>query len=295
MTNSIIPLLDRLAERQAELSATANHLKRRLDRVRLGCFVLSITGATLAAIAGGLPSDAGRAGLTWTATGMLALGTFLTARSLGRDTVAQHVTARMASEALKREAFLYATGAEPYSENSTRDSRLAGRFEEVETAAEGLGLEEQKAQGSGSCPRAPLDAAAYTASRVDGQIRFYRTSADRLTLPSRLLHRAEYLLAGAAAVITAVAANSGKGNFDLAAMTAVVTTLAGTVLAHGQAARYDARIVSYRATARRLAHLKATQSPEAGAAEIAAAAEAIIAAETKSWQALWLKEERPKA
>lgn len=295
MTNSIIHLLDRLAERQAELSATANHLKRRLDRVRLSCFVLSITGATLAAIAGGLPSDAGRAGLTWTATGMLALGTFLTARSLGRDAVAQHVTARMASEALKREAFLYATGAEPYADISTREKRLADCIDAVETLAEGLALQERKAEGPGTCPRAFLKAADYIASRVDGQIRYYRTTADRLTLPSRLLHQAELLLAGAAAVLTAVAATTAKGGFDLAALTAVITTVAGTVLAHGQAARYDARIVSYRATARRLAHLKATQSPEAGAAEIAAAAEAIIAAETKSWQALWLKEEHPKA
>ncbi|GGA02762.1 hypothetical protein GCM10011497_36780 [Elstera cyanobacteriorum] len=295
MTNSIIPLLDRLAERQAELSATGNHLKRRLESIRLTCFGLSITGAALAAVAGGLPSDAGRAGLTWTATGMLALGTFLTARMLGQDAVAQHVTARMASEALKREAFLYATGADPYSESSTRDQLLADRIEAVEITTEGLALQEQKAQGTGTCPRGFLDAAAYMTSRVDEQIAFYRKTADRLTLPSRLLHRAEFLLAGAAAVITAVAATTAKGGFDLAALTAVITTVAGTVLAHGQAARYDALIISYRITARRLAHLKATQSPEAGAAEIAAAAEAIIAAETKSWQALWLKEERPKA
>ena len=91
---------------------------------------------------------------------------------------------------------------------------------------------------------------------MDAQIRYYGNSADKLAKPSRWLHRAEFVLAGLAAVITAVAANVGKGKFDIAPLTAVLTTLAATLLAHLQAARYDENIVSFRATASRLANLQ---------------------------------------
>jgi hypothetical protein len=221
---------------------------------------------------------------------MLAIATYLTARILSKDSVALHVKARMASEVLKREAFLYATSAKPYDDTARRDGALKAALDTIEESAAGLGLQEQSAQGPGSCPREALDMTGYLSKRVDGQIGYYRKSAEKLIRPSRLLHMAEFVLAGAAAVIAAIAANMAKGSFDIAALTAVITTLAGTVLAHLQAARYDEQIVSYRATANRLANLKATIPPGATVAEIAIAAEDIIAAETRSWQALWLKE-----
>jgi SMODS and SLOG-associating 2TM effector domain 1 len=120
--------------------------------------------------------------------------------------------------------------------------------------------------------------------------RYYKNSAEKLSKPSRFLHSAEFVLAGTAAVITAIAASVGKGIFDIASLTAVITTLAGTVLSHLQAVRFDELIVSYRATANRLANLKATSKSSATAPDIATAAEDIIASETNSWQALWLKE-----
>ena len=124
---------------------------------------------------------------------------------------------------------------------------------------------------------------------MDAQIRYYGNSADKLAKPSRWLHRAEFVLAGLAAVITAVAVSVGKGKFDIAPLTAVLTTLAATVLAHLQAARYDENIVSFRATASRLANLKSSATVGTTAAELATAVEEIIATETKGWQALWLK------
>jgi DNA-binding transcriptional ArsR family regulator len=279
-----------IADRQAGFSETANALKARLDKVRITCFGLSVGGATLAAVAGGLPNDTYRSYLAWPAAAMLAVGAFVTARLLSKDSVTLHIKARMASEALKREAFLYATGAKPYDVVAKRDDLLKLALDNVEKNAEGLGLYEQKAASLGSCPRESLNAAGYLAKRLDGQIGYYQKSAEKLTRPSRILHIAEFVLAGAAAVITAVAASVGKGSFDLAALTAVITTLAGTVFAHLQAARYDELIISYRATAHRLANLRAVTAPSASAADIALAAEEVIASETNSWQALWLKE-----
>ncbi len=283
-------LIERIATRQSELSQTANALKAKLDHVRFACFALSIGGASLAAIASGLLNDTYRNYLIWPAAAMLAISAFMTERFLGRGSVTLHVKARMASEALKREAFLYATSAPPYDDAATQDELLRGALDTVEKNTDGLGLFEQTATGPGSCPRGPINVAGYIASRLDGQIRYYQNSADKLSKPSRLLHRAEFVLAGTAAVITAVAASVGKGSFDMASLTAVITTLVGTVLAHLQAARYDEHIVSYRATSHRLANLKATAAPSATASDIATAAEEIISSETKSWQALWLKE-----
>jgi SMODS and SLOG-associating 2TM effector domain 1/Protein of unknown function (DUF4231) len=287
-----VPIQDHVADRQAAFSATANHLKSRIDRVRLVCFGLSIGGAALAAIVGGLTSDAYRAHLAWPAASMLAVAAFLTARKLGREPVALYAKARTASEALKREVFLYATSAPPYNNTETRDTQLAGALDAIEKSADGLGMYERTPVGPGNLPRTTLNVHDYIKSRVEGQISYYRASADRLAKPSRFLHRIEFLLAGAAAVTAAIAASSSKGEFDVASLTAVVTTLAGIVLTHLQAARYDEQIVSYRATANRLANLKATLPSNYTAAEVAAAAEEIIAAETKSWQALWL-ENRP--
>ena len=249
-------VLDRIADRQAEFSQTANVLKSRLDRARWLCFALSIGGATLAAVAGGLPNDDYRAYLAWPAAAMLAIATFVTGRLLSKDAVTLQVKARMASEALKREAFLYATAAGAYSDPAKRDALLAAALDTVEKSAEGLGRYQERATGKGSCPRQSLDAAGYDAARLDAQIRYYGNSADKLAKPSRWLHRAEFVLAGLAAVITAVAANVGKGKFDIAPLTAVLTTLAATLLAHLQAARYDENIVSFRATASRLANLQ---------------------------------------
>ncbi len=284
-------ILERVANRQNELSQTANALKAKLDGVRIACFSLSIGGASLAAIAGGLVNDAYRIYLTWPAAAMLAICTFMTARLLGRESAMLHVKARMASEALKREAFLNATSAPPYDDALTRDGLLNDALNTIEKNADGLGLYEKKATGFGSCPSGPLDAAGYISSRLESQIRYYKNSAEKLSKPSHFLHVAEFMLAGTAAVITAIAASVGKGSsFDMASLTAVITTLAGTVLAHLQAARYDELIVSYRATANRLANLKATSMLSATASDIAIAAEAIISSETKSWQALWLNE-----
>ena len=283
-------IIDRVADRQAQFSQTANVLKAKLDKVRLACFGLSVVGASFAAIAGGLTDDTYRPYLAWPAAAMLAIATYMTARVLSKDSVALHVKARMASEALKREAFLYVTSAKPYDDATKRDETLKAALDIIEQSAGGLGLHEQSASGPGSSPRAMLDMAGYLSKRVDGQIEYYRKSADRLIRPSRILHVAEFVLAGTAAVIAAIAANMAKGSFDIAALTAVITTLAGTVLAHLLAARYDEQIVGFRATANRLANLKATLPASATAAEIAIAAEEIIAAETNSWQALWLKE-----
>ena len=284
-------ILERVADRQAEFSQTANALKERLTVVRWTCFGLSIAGAALAAIAGGLPTDDYRNYLAWPAAAALAISAFVTGRLLTKDAVALQVKARMAAEALKREAYLFATSAAPYDDPDPdkRDAQLEVALAEVTKNTLDIAKYKPKVIKAGSCPRGPLDRDGYTTKRLDGQINYYTKAANKLTAPSRALHVAEFTLAGVAAVITAVAAHIGKGNFDIAPLTAVITTLAGTVLAHLAASRYDEQISSYRAAADRLSDVKATIKPGTTVAALAKATEEIVTNETQSWQAGWLK------
>jgi hypothetical protein len=80
--------------------------------------------------------------------------------------------------------------------------------------------------------------------------------------------------------------------FDLAALTAVLTTLGALVLARIEALRYDFLVSTFRATARRLedalSDVKAL--PPAPSPEWSAFVErckSIIAAENSSWAARW--------
>jgi hypothetical protein len=284
--------LEGVAKRAAEYSETANYLSKRLDTVRRSCFGLSIAGALLAAIAAGWGGDLGKEYhnyLAWSSALILAVAAFLTLRFLGKDSVTLYVKARAASEALKREAYLYASSAAPYDNQITLDATLIGEMQKVEQNSDGLGLYERKTTEPGAYPRKPFtNVSEYVAARLDDQIGYYNDKADELTTPSRRLHAAELVLAAAAAAITAVAALLGKGEFDMASLTAVITTLTGIVLSHLHAARYDERIIAYRATARRLENEKMKMTANTKLADLATAVERIIAAETKGWQAFWL-------
>ena len=110
--------LDTVADRQAEWSQTANHLKSRIDRARWSVLQLSVLGALAAAIASQMPA-ADQASLTdsprtWIAVigvACLATATFVTARRLGADHLTAWVRARVISEGLKCAAYKFAAGA----------------------------------------------------------------------------------------------------------------------------------------------------------------------------------------
>jgi hypothetical protein len=82
--------------------------------------------------------------------------------------------------------------------------------------------------------------------------------------------------------------------FDFVALTAVLTTIAGAVLAHIEATRCDFLVMIYRATARRLSAQIAkigdvnALSPEKWS-DFVNRCEAIISEENTSWAAKWTK------
>ena len=285
-----LSLLNRVADRQAALSFVADTLKSRLNKARTACLTLTIVAAIAAATAAGLTATTYRPYLAGFATATLAVATFLTQRVLSRHSISLHVKARAASEALKRDAYLYATYAGPYRHPGTRDASLIDFLERINQFSEPLSRYEREPPTKGGSPRNWLDINDYTAQRLCKAIQYYSRRATEMATLSRPLHGAELVLAGAATAITAVAATTDRGIFDFAAATAALTTMGTALAAHLQAARYDEQIAGYRATANRLADQLArfrASSTAPAVADVAETVEEIIAAETKSWQSLW--------
>lgn len=281
--------LQYIRERQSNLSATANRRKKRLRTAKLTSFTLGITGATLAAIAGGLSDATWHPYFAWPAAVSIAAGTFLATRLLGRDQVNQHVRARKASEALKRQAFLYATSSGPYKEGDKLE-KLKANVSVIDDNVADLAAIEETVPATDSCPDSEISLDDYLEKRLNNQISYYRRTAKELEVPQSLLAKLEFLLAGIAAVITAIAAGVGKGDFDLASLTAVLTTITGGLLAHSESSKYSELISSYRATANRLHALAMNNFDSERPSDFVEACEKVIESETNSWMALWENE-----
>jgi hypothetical protein len=139
----------------------------------------------------------------------------------------------------------------------------------------------------------------YVAGRVREQIeRYYLPRADANKRIAVSLRWTEFSLALAATIITAMVGVAGNElfgiKFDFVALTAVLTTIAGAVLAHIEATRCDFLVMIYRATARRLSSEMANIGDvNALSAEqwsdFVNRCEATISDENTSWAAKWTK------
>jgi hypothetical protein len=293
--------LENVAKRQAIWSLTANSLRTKLDRARWAIFIFSALGALLATLASQLGSPAHvTAGIsadprTWLAiagAASLATATFFIQRLLDPDHVRRWVRVRAVSEALKREAYKFATCAEPYDQ-SDASARLDTERQKIEKDGDDLIAQLITDAGAGSTPRAMLTSDEYAQGRVNGQIKFYTERAVSYRAAAKRLRLTEFLLALGATLITAAASATGNStqlfgaHFDIAALTAVLTTLGGAVLAHVEAVRYDFLVTTYLATARRLEdRLGGPRQPES---TFVNDCEAIIETENTSWIAKWSK------
>jgi len=266
---------------------------------------LSILGAMLAALASQMGArnpgaatalvDDPRAWVAIAAAICLAFATFFTQRLLGTDHVTAWIRARAIAEALKREAYKYAAGAAPYDDPDATKKAVLIEQERVKIEQDGEDLLPTLVDGGagqGSLPRDALTHDEYVQRRVDGQrTGFYQPKAGQYKKIAHRLRATEFGLALLATAITAIASVYGKSaplfgiNFDVAAFTAVLTTIAGAVLAHIEASRYDFLVMTYLATARRLEDRRnGSKDPWS---TFVNDCEAIIAAENTSWIAKW--------
>jgi hypothetical protein len=285
------------ADRQSLWSSTADVLKRRVEIARWVTFAFSILGALLAAIASQL-NDPPRMYFALAGAALLAVVSFVTSTFLGGD-ITNWLRARTASEALKREAYKYATSVTPYDDPLKRDAALNMERDRIERDVEDLLASAVSSAKAGSAPRDKLSRDEYLAGRVREQIdRYYLPRANANKKIAVSLRWAQFTLAMAATIITANVGVAGKEpfgiKFDFAALTAVLTTIAGAVLAHSEASRCDFLVMTYRATAKRLsAEMANAGDVNALSAEqwseFVNRCEAIISDENTSWAAKWTK------
>jgi SMODS and SLOG-associating 2TM effector domain 1/Protein of unknown function (DUF4231) len=286
------------ADRQSLWSSTAGVLKRRVEIARWVTFAFSILGALLAAIASQL-NDPQRMYFAIAGAVLLAVVSFVTSRLLGGLQITNWLRARTASEALKREAYRYAASATPYNDPLKRDAALNSERERIERDVDDLLASAVSSAKAGSAPRDRLSRDEYVAGRLRAQIdRFYLPRANANKKLAVSLRWVEFSLALAATIITAMVGVAGKElfgiKFDFVALTAVLTTVSGAVLAHIEATRCDFLAMIYRATARRLsAEIANTGAANALSAEkwsdFVNRCEAIISDENTSWAAKWTK------
>jgi SMODS and SLOG-associating 2TM effector domain 1/Protein of unknown function (DUF4231) len=207
--------------------------------------------------------------------------------------------ARTASEALKREAYKYAVSVKPYDDPLKRDAALNSERERIERDVDDLLPSAVSSAKAGSAPQGKLSRGEYVAARVREQIdRFYLPRANANKHIGVTLRWVEFTLALAATIITAMVGVAGKElfgiKFDFVVLTAVLTTIAGAVLAHIEATRCDFLVMIYRATARRLsAETSIVGDVNALSAEqwsdFVNRCETIISDENTSWAAKWTK------
>jgi SMODS and SLOG-associating 2TM effector domain 1/Protein of unknown function (DUF4231) len=283
-----------VADRQALWSQTADATKKSIERSRWCAFVLSIAGALLATIASQLQGNP-RLYVAIAGAVALAIVSIISARLITSTNVTNWVRARAASEALKRAAYTYAAGAAPYDDPASRDAKLNEERNRIDNNVDDLGNVQVAVNGPGRAPRAFLDRLGYIGQRVRGQIAFYVERANTAASRAKKLRWWEFSLSALATIITAVVGVAGKDilgvKFDLVSITAVLTTMAGAILAHIEASRYDFLVTSYRAAARALADRLADIGDDAAFNALAAAdwsafvgrCEGILSDENNGW------------
>jgi hypothetical protein len=287
--------LEETADRQSLWDNTADVLKRRVEIARWVTFAFSILGALLSAIASQL-NDPPR--IYFAIAGAVLLGVVGFVASRGPQTT-NWLRARTASEALKREAYKYATSVTPYDDPLKRDAALNMERDRIERDVDDLLASAVSSAKAGSAPRDKLSRDEYLAGRVREQIdRYYLPTANANKKIAVRLRWVESSLAMAAAIITGNVAVVGKElfgiEFDFVALTAVLTTVGTAVVAHIEASRCEFLVMTYRATARRLsAEMANTGDVNALSAEqwseFVNRCEAIISDENTSWAAKWTK------
>jgi hypothetical protein len=290
--------LNATRESQQNWSATADALKARYEKVRKICFGLTIGAALLAATASQLPDSARagavRVGLTTTSAAFLAIVGFLTTRFLSGQNASNWIRARAASEALKRAAYTYAAKAEPYN-TADRSQKLATDRHEIEAHVDNL-LGEQVRGTEGKTPLEDISATDYITKRVEGQKAYYEKKVGECRETARTLRGIELILALVAAVITGIVGAYGKTNiagvpFDFVALTGVLTTLSGAILAYIEASKLDFIVTSYLATARQLRELipagnkVASNAPSPEWSDYVKKVETVLATENSAWMA----------
>jgi hypothetical protein len=295
-------VLEELAVEQCAWSQTANALHRKIDRTRWLTFFMSSMAALFAAVASQLHAEDGeQLHLILAVSSAVLLGgiSYLSARLLTSVQVQDWVRARVASEALKRMAFKFAAQVAPYDDQATREPLLADEKSKVLADVDDLLGQLVRCDRAGSSPITMLTPDQYIEVRIKRQVDWYEARAASFKRAVRRLRITEFILSLVATLVAAAAGVAGNSfftrvDFDVVALTAVLTTVAAYVISQIEASRYDFLIVNYRSTANRLkgelARLSLpTAQPSNEWNAFVNACETLISNENASWMAKWTK------
>jgi SMODS and SLOG-associating 2TM effector domain 1/Protein of unknown function (DUF4231) len=271
-------------------STVADRLKAQRSFWRFVVLALTVLGAMLQTIAATFPTLKLAAGILGTVA--LAFVPFLARYFLTAEGTSKWLRARSISEGIKSEIFSYRAGAEPYTGADALET-LRKKVREIRDWGQNLQLERAKVDPPTAPAPANLDADAYLRERVYQQInKYYRQNAKKNAELAERFRWAEIVLAGLAAVLSAIAtAISGSGSAMLGPWVAVLTTIGGTIAAHAAANRYDFQATTFFATARQLEDLaqdwQAAGKPALSKewSDFVRACEGVISAENRGWMA----------
>lgn len=275
--------LETLATDQKRWSITANRLKAGISQARWIVLLLLILGAFLETLASQLDKQSAVTQIVGYA-GVAALAVVGVVRQwkLGREITQAWLLARAASEAFKREMFLYRAKAGPYSAADAlsvpfdRRDQILNRVQPVQKYRVDPKAEDVKVPGS-------LDIDGYVTERVRNQIKYYSGNSARYSKAQGAIGQLEFWLA-VAAVLLSVAATA-TGNQGYGPWVAVITTITGALGAHLLAQRYEQLTVSYRATADRLAGIlgRWEARPQPMLCDLVEAVESALSEENQTW------------
>jgi SMODS and SLOG-associating 2TM effector domain 1/Protein of unknown function (DUF4231) len=225
------------------------------------------------------PADALRLGYL----GVAALAVIPVVRQwrLGKERLQGWIMARAASEALKREMYLYRTSSGPYDAANAAETLLSRRDKILGKVR----VIQQYGVESDLGPRdalEPLSADSYISERLNAQVHWFRQSASQYARVQQVLSGAEFALTLLGALLGAALTTSGNQGYG--AWVAVITTVMGALGAHVAAQRYNELIISYRSVADQLEGIlgrwRASAKPLRRLAETC---EALLETENQSW------------
>ena len=280
---------------QSIWSQVASQLKTGIFLARTAALLLGILGAILATLATQSARDKDSA-RTLNFCGALSLvGATVVARGFGQNRLANWIRARSVSEALKQEAYFFLTGTRPYMADD-REAILNSRAKEIVTKAADLMV--LAATKTPKERQTPLITGAddYISKRVMPQIeKYYLPKARELGTRLKICQWTAGGLTGVAALASGMAGVTQKG--WMGAWVAVATTVAGAIVAHAGAVRYEHNVISYYSTARQLQSLcdQFQDAVNKGAPpatlldEFVRRCEEVISIENQAWMADWQK------
>ena len=270
-----------------QCSATAGYHKSQLEFFTKLSLWLGIAGAVIGCVAQWIAADP--TSITSKALGVtgsvaVALAGLAATQALSGRRDKLWIKCRAAGEALKSAVYLYSAFVPPF-DGPDRAKALAARVEKTLQDLQGVDLRPATPRQ----PPGPLTAESYITARVDDQIGYYTSSAEKYQSKADFWRYCSLAGAAVSGLLGAISAM-----FSLAPWVALIATLIASITAYVKNQRYEAMIGLYQATALRLQSLKdqwvdsgKTDTDKAERDSFMQRCEETLALENGAWVAQW--------